>query len=221
MSANTTAASPEVSTYIRDLADSRLSTERKTMRAATAELPMGIMQISPEQGHLLTMLAKLMNAKRAVEVGVFTGYSALCLAEGLADGGCLVACDLSEEWTDMAKAHWETAGVNERIDLRIGAATETMDAMLAAGDAATYDIGFVDADKEGYGGYVEQVLQLLRPGGVLALDNMLMGGRVLDANTDDPGPRHIIDLTKQLWADERVEPVFIPIGDGLVLLRKC
>jgi predicted O-methyltransferase YrrM len=141
-------------------------------------------------------------------------------SQALPADGCLVACDISSEWTDLAQPYWKAAGVAERIDLRLGEAKHTLDAMLAAGEAGTYDFAFVDADKEGYGDYVAQLFELLRPGGILSLDNMLMGGRVLDAETEDPGPRHIIELSQTLWHDPRFEPVFVPVGDGLALLRK-
>lgn len=181
---------------------------------------MGMMQISAEQGQLLAMLARAMGAKRVLEVGVFTGYSALCVAAELPADGVLVGCDVSDEWTSIAKPYWEEAGVADRIDLRLGDANETLSALIDSGESGTYDLAFIDADKVEYGGYYDRVLELLRPDGLMALDNMLMGGRVLDPETTEEGPRHVIDLTKRIWADERVEPVFNPVGDGVVFVRK-
>jgi len=220
MTARSTAQPAEVTRYLRDLAMRREDAVRLRLRERTASLEMARMQISAEQGQFLSQLVSLMGARRVLEVGVFTGYSALCMAQALPADGRLVACDLSEEWTSIGRSFWEEAGVAERIELRLGDASETLSALLEDGEAGSFDLAFVDADKEGYGGYCEQVFQLLRPGGLVAFDNMLMGGRVLDPDTTDPGPRHVLDLTERLWADERVEPVFVPMGDGVVLLRK-
>lgn len=210
----------DVTEYIRALSMSREDELCRRMREETGKLPLGMMQISAEQGQLMAMFARSHGARRVIEVGVFTGYSALCVARELPEDGVLVACDNSDEWTSLAKPYWEEAGVANRIDLRIGEASNTLAAMIDEGEAGTYDFAFIDADKEGYSGYYEQVLELLRPDGICAFDNMLMGGRVLDPETTDPGPRHIIDLTKQIWSDERVDPVFVPVGDGVVFVRK-
>ena len=220
MPERSTSQPAEVTRYIRELSMQREDDLRRRLRAETAELPMGGMQISAEQGQLMALLARTMGAKRALEVGVFTGYSALCVAQELPADGLLVACDVSEEWTSIARRYWKEAGVAERIDLRLGDAARTLADMIAAGQAASFDFAFIDADKEGYGGYYEQVLELLRPGGLMALDNMLMGGRVLDAETTEPGPAHVLELSRRIWSDERVDPVFVPVGDGVVLVQK-
>ena len=193
---------------------------RRRLRAVTTELPMGVMQISAEQGQLLALLARSLGARRVIEVGVFTGYSALCVAAALPADGLLVACDLSDEWTSVARPFWKEAGVDERIDLRLGEASQTLAKMIDSKEEGSFDMAFIDADKEGYGGYYEQVLRLLRPGGLMALDNMLMGGRVLEPESADPGVRHIHELTGIIYEDARVEPVFLPVGDGVVLVQK-
>ncbi len=190
------------------------------LRAETAKLPMAIMQISAEQGRLMEVLARSLGVKRAIEVGVFTGYSSICVARALPPDGKLVACDVSEEWTAVARRYWAEAGVAEKIELRLAPASETLAAMLEAGEGGGYDFAFIDADKEGYPGYYEQCLELLRPGGMLALDNAFMGGRVFDGESPSEGARVVRALTEAIFRDERVEPALVPIGDGLLLARK-
>lgn len=190
------------------------------LRDVTAPLRAAMMQISPEQGALMQMLVRLLGAKRCIEVGVFTGYSSLAVALALPADGRIVACDVSEEWTNIARAHWQRAGVAERIQLELRPATETLDALLAAGDAGSFDFAFIDADKSNYDGYYERVLKLLRPGGLACVDNVLWGGAVADANRNDADTQAIRALNAKLHADDRVDVVLLPIGDGLTLARK-
>ena len=194
--------------------------ELRALRAATAELPEGNMQIAPEQGQFLALLVKLLGARRAIEVGVFTGYSSLVVADALGPDGRLVACDVSEEWTSIGRKYWEKAGVAERIDLRLGPAIDSLDAMLAAGDAATYDFAFIDADKVNYSNYYERCLDLIRRGGLIALDNVLWSGSVADRANQEPSTVAIRELNTRLSGDERVDISLVPIADGLTLARK-
>jgi predicted O-methyltransferase YrrM len=178
------------------------------------------MQISPEQGQFMQLLVKLVGARKALEVGVFTGYSSLSVALALPEDGRLVACDVSEEWTSIARRYWVEAGVADKIDLRLAPALETLDALAANGEAGTYDFAFIDADKDNYDGYYERALALLRPGGLVAIDNTLWSGRVADPNDADPTTRTIGALNAKLHADERVDLSLLPVGDGLTLARK-
>jgi predicted O-methyltransferase YrrM len=198
----------------------RDSDVKRRLREHTAAMPEGGMQISPEQGQLLEVLVKLLGATQLLEVGTFTGYSALCMATALPDDGRIVCCDISAEFTDQAEPFWAEAGVRDRIDLRIGPAADTLDAMLTAGEAGRFDLAFVDADKESYLGYLERCLQLLRPGGALLFDNTLWGGSVADPDDTRPSTATLKALNRQLHVDDRVDLVIIPIGDGLTLCRK-
>ena len=190
------------------------------LRQETSKLPLAIMQISVEQGRLMETLCRAFGVRRAVEVGVFTGYSSICVARALPRDGKLVACDVSEEWTDVARRYWAEAGVADRIDLRLAPAAETLAAMIDAGEDGSYDFAFIDADKTGYPDYYAKCLGLLRPGGLLTIDNMFMNGKVFDEEPEGEGPRTVRDLAKTIFADPRVEPSLIPIGDGLLLARK-
>lgn len=175
------------------------------------------MQIAPEQGAFMELLAKLIGAKRGIEVGTFTGYSALSLARGLGEGGHLLCCDVSEEWTAIARENWHRAGVSDRITLTIGPAAETLQAL--PGDPV-YDIAFIDADKPGYPTYYEEILTRLRPGGVILVDNVLWSGRVADLTNNEVDTIAIRAFNDQVRDDPRVETVMLPIADGLTLLRK-
>lgn len=190
------------------------------LREETAQLPSAGMQISPEQGQLLRLLVELLGARRCIEVGVFTGYSSTCTALALPEDGTLIACDVSVEYTDVARRYWRRAGVEQRIDLRLGPALSTLDGLLAAGQASSFDFAFVDADKESYLGYYERCLQLLRPGGLLAIDNVLWGGSVADPTNTTASTLAIRALNEHLRGDERVSISLVPIGDGLFLARK-
>jgi predicted O-methyltransferase YrrM len=191
----------------------------RRLREETAELPQRGMQIAPEQGALLALLIRLLGARRCLEVGTFTGYSSTAVALALPPDGRLVCCDVSREWTDVARRTWADAGVADRVTLRLGPAADSLDALLAAGEAGTYDFAFIDADKGGYDGYVERALRLVRPGGLIAIDNVLWSGAVADPADHAPSTEAIRALNAKLAADERVDVAMVPIGDGLTLLR--
>lgn len=190
------------------------------LRAETARHPKVNMQIAPEQGQLMALLVRLVGARRCIEVGVFTGYSSLAVALALPPDGRLVACDISEDYTAIARRYWAEAGVAERIDLRIAPAAATLDALLAEGGAGRYDFGFIDADKEGYPAYYERLLELLRPGGLIAVDNTLWDGDVADPANQAPDTVAIRAFNARLRDDERIDLSLVPIGDGLTLARK-
>jgi caffeoyl-CoA O-methyltransferase len=206
--------------YLRALSSQREDAVLARLREETAKLPLGRMQISVEQGRLMEILCRALGVRRAIEVGVFTGYSAICVARALPPGGALVACDVSEEWTATARRYWAEAGLTERIELRLAPASETLAAILAGGEAGQYDFAFIDADKEAYPDYYEKCLALLRSGGIVAIDNMFMNGRVFQREPEEEGPRVVRALAATIFADERVEPSLVPIGDGLLLARK-
>lgn len=190
------------------------------LREETAGLEWGRMQIAPEQGQFMAMLTRLVQARRAIEVGVFTGYSGLSVARALPEDGRLVACDVSEEWTAIARRYWKEAGVDGRIDLRLAPATETLDALIADGGAGTYDIAFIDADKSNYDAYYERCLTLLRSGGLIMIDNVLWGGSVIDDADQSEDTVAIRALNAKVGKDDRVRCVILPVGDGLTLAMK-
>ena len=192
----------------------------RRLRDETAKIPAAAMQIAPEQGQFMALLVELMEARKAIEVGTFTGYSSLCVALALPPGGRLVTCDVNEEWTNVARRYWVEAGVGDRIDLRLAPALGTLDALIADGEAETFDFAFIDADKKSYEAYYERILTLLRPGGLVSVDNVLWSGRVLDTARQDPDTRAIRAFNKKLHADPRVSLSLVPIGDGLTLARK-
>jgi predicted O-methyltransferase YrrM len=192
----------------------------KQLREETAKHPRHGMQISPEQGQFMRLLVRLMGAVRCIEVGVFTGYSSLSVALALPDGGRIVACDVSEEYTAVAKRYWKQAGVDKKIELRLGPALETLDAMLKRGEAGRYDFAFIDADKRNYLHYYERVIRLLRPGGLMAVDNVLWSGAVIDKKDRSVDTLAIRKFNKTLLADGLIELSLVPIGDGLTLARK-
>jgi predicted O-methyltransferase YrrM len=178
------------------------------------------MQISPEQGQLMQLLVRLMGARRTLEVGVFTGYSSLAVALALPEDGRILACDLSEEYTAIARRHWQAAGVAHKIELVIGPALATLDARLARGEAGRYDFAFIDADKGNYTGYYERALELVRPGGLIAVDNTLWGGAVADETDHSDDTVALRRFNQQLLGDGRVDLSLVPIGDGLTLARR-
>ncbi len=190
------------------------------LRAATAKLPHAGMQISPEQGQLMALLVQAIGARRAIEIGTFTGYSALWVALALPADGRLVCCDVSAEWTAVGKPYWGKAGVAGKIDLRIAPALETLDRLLAGGEAGDYDFAFIDADKTGYDGYYERCLRLLRRGGLIGIDNVLWGGDVADPEKRSADTLALRALNDKLHHDERVSLSMLPIGDGLTLALK-
>jgi caffeoyl-CoA O-methyltransferase len=176
-----------------------------------------MMQIAPEQGAFMTMLTQLLGVTHAVEVGTFTGYSSLCIARGLAPGGRLLCCDVSEDWTTIAREAWDQAGVSDRIELRIAPAIDTLRALP---NERTIDLAFVDADKPMYGAYADEILQRMRPGGVLMVDNVLWSGAVVDASVADENTVAIRAFNDWLAGDDRVDTVMLPLGDGLTLARR-
>ncbi len=188
-------------------------------REETAKMPMAMMQIAPEQGAFLQVLVKLTSAKKYVEIGTFTGYSALSVALAMPADGRLVALDVSKEFTDKARGYWKEAGVESKIDLRLGSGLDALDKMIAAGEGP-FDLGFIDADKSNYDGYYERVLKLLRPGGLIALDNMLWSGAVADPKVTDADTAALRALNAKIHADGRVDMALATIGDGVMLAVK-
>jgi caffeoyl-CoA O-methyltransferase len=175
------------------------------------------LQIAPEQGTFMTLLTQLAGAATAIEIGTFTGYSSICIARGLKPGGRLVCCDISEEWTSVARKYWEKAGLADRIELRLGPA---MDTLRSLPYEALFDLAFIDADKDGYLGYWRQVIPRIHPGGLIMVDNTFSHGRVIDAGNDNPAVIAVRDFNDHAAADPRVDLVMVPIGDGLTLARK-
>ena len=190
------------------------------LRDATLAHPEASMQISPEQGQFMRFLIRLMGAKRTIEIGTFTGYSALSVALAMPDDGYLVACERREEFTTIGQPFWREAGVADRIDLRIGKAVGALEAMLEAGEGDTYDFAFIDGDKKNYVNYFDLCLQLVRIGGVIAIDNALWSGRLTDKTLDDPATTAIRTLNESIRDDDRVDMSLLPIGDGLMLARR-
>ncbi|MEM6435434.1 MAG: class I SAM-dependent methyltransferase [Cyanobacteria bacterium P01_D01_bin.115] len=191
------------------------------LRQETAQHPDGGMQIAPEQGQFMALLLRLMGAKKVLEIGPFTGYSTLWMALALPPDGTLTACDVSEDYTEIARRYWQAAGVADKITLRLAPALETLNALLAAGEAGTFDFAFIDADKVNYGYYYEKSLELLRPGGLIAIDNVLWGGDVADPDiTDDPDTIALRNLNQTLHQDDRIDLSMLAIADGLTLALK-
>ncbi|MEH2075712.1 MAG: class I SAM-dependent methyltransferase [Nostoc sp.] len=190
------------------------------LRQETASHPRSTMQISPEQGQFMRLLVQLIGAKKTLEVGVFTGYSSLSVALALPEDGKIIAADVSEEFTAIARRYWQQAGVADKIDLRLAPGLETLDRLLATGEAETFDFAFIDADKENYDGYYERSLQLVRPGGLIAIDNVLWSGQVADPQNQDESTQAIRALNEKLHYDERVTLSLVPIADGLTLAIK-
>jgi caffeoyl-CoA O-methyltransferase len=191
----------------------------KDLRTETAKLPGAGMQIGPEQGAFMALLVELIGARRALEIGTFTGYSSLCVAGALPADGKLICCDVSEEYTKVARNYWRRAGLESKIELRIGPAVATLDALIAA-DVEPFDFAFIDADKTNYGNYYDRVLQLVRPGGLIAIDNVLWGGDVAKPEENDADTQAIRAVNEKVRNDERVTLALAPIGDGLTLARK-
>jgi caffeoyl-CoA O-methyltransferase len=190
------------------------------LREETAALPEHGMQVSPEQGALLAMLVELMGAHRCLEVGTFTGYSSTAVALALPDDGRLLCCDVSDEWTSLARRAWDDAGVAHKVELRIQPALATLDELLADGQESTFDLAFIDADKTAYDNYYERLLRLVRPGGLIAIDNVLWSGAVLDEDSDDDSTRALQALNAKLAVDERISICMLPVADGVTLARR-
>ena len=193
---------------------------QRRLRERTLTHEMGRMQIAPEQGQFMALLAELIGARRAIEIGTFTGYSALCVAQALPADGRLVCCDISDEWTAIGIPFWKEAGVAGRIDLRIAPALETLDALAREIETAGFDLAFVDADKENYLSYYERCLPLLRPGGLLLFDNTLWNGAVADSEDQSADTVALREFNESLHRDGRISLSLVPIGDGLTLARK-
>jgi len=219
MSSATVQLTPQLRSYLLDVGVDEPEPLRR-LREETASLPDARMQISPEQGAFMAWLAKTLGVRNALEVGVYPGYSSLCVATAIGPAGRLTALDVSEEFTRIARQHWIAAGVAERIDLRIGTATDSLDALLRDGRANSYDQAFIDADKANYVAYFDGCLKLVRPGGVILFDNVLWGGRVIDPSQTDADTAAIRELNQRLASDHRIERVMLPVGDGLTLCRK-
>jgi predicted O-methyltransferase YrrM len=191
------------------------------LRQETDRHPLSNMQISPEQGQLMGLLVQLIGAKKCLEIGVFTGYSSLSVALNLPDDGRIVACDVSDEFTSIARKYWQAAGVSEKIDLQIAPALDTLDRLIANGEAGTFDFAFIDADKNNYAAYYDRCFQLVRQGGLILVDNVLWYGRVIDPTMDeDKRTQAIKQINQQIYHDDRVQISLIPIGDGLTIARK-
>jgi caffeoyl-CoA O-methyltransferase len=192
----------------------------RELRDETAALPEHDMQIAPEQGALMALLVELTGARRCIEVGTFTGYSSTRVALALPPDGSMVCCDISREWTDVARRYWERAGVADKMELRLGPALDTLDALITEGQSGTFDFAFLDADKVHYPEYSDRLLALLRSGGLLAIDNVFWSGRVADPAIDDDNVRAIRRMSQALADDSRVSLAMVPIADGLTLARK-
>jgi predicted O-methyltransferase YrrM len=192
----------------------------RRLREETARYPNSNLQISAEQGQLMALLMHLIGARRTIEIGVFTGYSALAVALALPEDGRVIACDINKDWTSLGRRYWREAGVEDKIDLRLAPALATLDGLIARGQAGQFDFVFIDADKTNYENYYERALVLLRPGGLIAVDNVLWYGRVIDASVDDPDTRAIRAFNRQLKDDDRVWLSMLAIRDGLTLACK-
>jgi caffeoyl-CoA O-methyltransferase len=219
MSLSTLSLTPDVHRYLLDHS-LREPAILARLRSVTAAMPMARMQVSPEQGQFLQLLARTIGARRCLEIGTFTGYSSLAVALALPGDGRLVACDVSVEWTQVARQFWREAGVDSLIDLRLQPALRTLDELLAEGSASAFDFAFIDADKGNYCGYYERTLDLLRPGGLICVDNVLWGGKVADASVNDADTQALRAFNDLVHRDERVDLSLVPIGDGLTVLRK-
>ena len=219
MSRGSIGLSPELNDYIVK-AHAPEHPVLKKLRVTTGRMPMGGMQIAAEQGHFLAFLVRLIGARLTLEIGTFTGYSALAVALALPDNGRVVACDVSDEWTAIARKHWEEAGVAKKIALRLAPALETLAALEKEGKPGRFDFAFIDAHKPEYDGYYEACLRLVRPGGLIVFDNMLQGGRVADRSDRSVGAAAIRALNAKLAKDDRVDAVLLPVGDGMTLARR-
>lgn len=192
----------------------------KALREETQKLSAARMQISPEQGQFMALLVKLLNAKKTLDIGTFTGYSSLVVALALPAEAKVITCDVSREWTTLAKSYWQLAQQEKKIDLRLGPALDTLQDLIKQNEAGTFDFAFIDADKKHYLDYYEKSLTLLRPGGLIAIDNVLWSGKVADPNTTDNETQAIREVNQRILQDERVDLSMLPIGDGLTLARK-
>ncbi|MSP87221.1 MAG: SAM-dependent methyltransferase [Alphaproteobacteria bacterium] len=219
MSSKTWGMSDEIRAYLHGISLREHPVLAK-LREATKPLQWGGMQISPEQGQLMALLVQLLGARKTLEVGTFTGYSALVVALALPGEGKVIACDVSEEWTSIGRSHWAEAGMTGKIDLRLAPALETLDGLIRDGAAGSFDFAFIDADKKNYDGYYERALTLLRKGGLVAIDNVLWGGKTADETVTDEDTSAIRALNRKVHVDKRVALSVLPVGDGLTLALK-
>ena len=219
MSSSTIGLSNELRKYMLDVSF-RDDDILRQLRQETLTLKEAQMQISPEQGAFLSILTKILNAKKTLDIGVFTGYSSLVVARELPDDGLVVACDTSIEWTSIAKKYWKLAGVDNKVDLHLAPAIETLEKLIEDGQGSTYDFSFIDADKINYQSYYEYSLTLVKPGGIIAVDNVLWSGQVIDESDSEPATRAIRSFNEKLYQDDRVSISMVPIGDGLTLAYK-
>ncbi len=220
MSNRTLQLSSELHTYLLSVGVREVPIQRR-LREETARLHAANMQIAPEEGALLALLVRMLDAHNVLEIGTFTGYSALTMALALpSGGGRLLTCDLNREWTDIARRYWREAGVDERIELRLGHAVDTLRSLRLESMANQFDMAFIDADKQNYRDYYEHALELVRPGGLLIIDNTLWAGRVAEPGETDPDTLAIKELNRVLHADGRIELCLIPIADGVTLAHK-
>ncbi|MBI3186704.1 MAG: class I SAM-dependent methyltransferase [Gammaproteobacteria bacterium] len=219
MSSRTLNLTEQLYQYLLDVSVKETAVQ-KTLRIATQGMQQSNMQIAPEQGQFMAFLVKLTGARKCLEIGVFTGYSALSVAQALPADGKIIACDVNQEWTDMARTYWRNAGVEKKIDLRIAPAIETLQQLLDDGGQSSFDFAFIDADKTNYDRYYESTLRLLRSGGLIVIDNTLWGGDVANIRVQDEDTRAIRELNKKLLNDRRVDMTLLPVADGLTLVRK-
>jgi predicted O-methyltransferase YrrM len=208
-----------IDAYVNGLVAAETEAQRR-LRDETRKLPAAGMQIAPDQGAFLTLIVAAIGAKNAIEIGTFTGYSAIAIARGLPANGKLVCCDVSEEWTSMAKRYWKDAGVDKRIELKLAPALETLEGFIGKGKEGAFDFAFIDADKTGYDAYYEACLKLLRPNGVIAIDNVLWSGAVIDEKAKDADTVALRALNIKISNDARVDAALLTIGDGVMLVRK-
>lgn len=220
MSSFTLDLTDEIYSYLLSNIYPESPTAKELREQTHKKLQMAVMQISPEQGAFMKLLVKLLGVKRAIEVGTFTGYSALCVAEAMPESGKLIACDVSKSWTRMAREYWVKAGLDDKIELHLRPAIETLDELVDQGHQGTFDFAFIDADKDNYDSYYERTLVLLRTDGVIAIDNVLWGGRTANPNIMDTDTVALRNLNLKIREDQRVEATMLPIGDGLTLVRK-
>ena len=219
MSSKTLVMSEELRAYLLSVS-SREPDILRRLREETAGLPQAGMQISVEQGQFMSLLISLLRAKKTLEVGVFTGYSSLVVALAMPSDGRIIACDVNDEWTSIARRYWQEAAVTDKIDLRLGSAVQTLEALVADGQENSFDFAFIDADKSNYDRYYEMALTLVRPGGLIAIDNTLWSGRVADPSVQDADTLALRALNEKLHRDERITLSLLPIGDGLTLAMK-
>jgi caffeoyl-CoA O-methyltransferase len=219
MATRTLSLTDQIHAYLVSVSGSQNEAQRR-LREETEKMPNSGMQISFEQGQFMALLVRLLKARKTLEVGVFTGYSSLVVAQALPEDGKIIACDVSDEYTSIARRHWEEAGVAHKIDLRLAPATQTLDALLADGHADTFDFAFIDADKSNYDAYYERALKLIHAGGLIAIDNTLWAGKVADESVQDHDTQAMRALNAKLHQDERIHLSMVPIGDGLTLAMR-